>query len=113
MQHMTVWVMLVEEEYFCMLLVPYLPLLGKLGIAINWYRVVQLPWTNLAFLILFLSLAVTFYFSFGCHFSVRNNGRWDAYLSCGLSIQTKPSVWGADNHVDWETIVEDNAECED
>jgi hypothetical protein len=62
MQHMTVWVMLVEEEYFCMLLVPYLPLLGKLGITINWYRVVQLPWTNLAFLILFLSLAVTFYF---------------------------------------------------
>ncbi len=91
MQHMTVGVVLVEVEYFCTLFVPYLPLLG---ITINWYLIVQLPWTNLAFLALVLSLAVMFYFLFGYHFSVGNNSRWDAYKSCGLSIHMKPSAWG-------------------
>jgi hypothetical protein len=44
----------------------YLPLLG---IAINWYLTAQLLWTDLAFLVLFLSLVVAFYFLFGYHFS--------------------------------------------
>ena len=108
-QHMTVGVVSVEEEYFRAPLVPYLPLLG---IAVNWYLVAQLPWTDLAFLVIFLSLAVAFYFSFGYRFSVGNNGGWDAYDSCGLSIHTKPATW-ADYDGDGETIVEDDAECED
>ncbi|KAL3826248.1 hypothetical protein ACHAXA_006276 [Cyclostephanos tholiformis] len=107
-QHMTVGVVSVEEEYFRAPLVPYLPLLG---IAVNWYLVAQLPWTDLAFLILFLSLAVAFYFSFGYYFSVGNNGGWDAYESCGLSIHTKPSQCYDDDD-DGETIVEDDAECD-
>jgi hypothetical protein len=78
---MTIGVVLVEEEYFHTPLVLYLPLLS---IAINWYLVAQLPWTDLAFLVLFLSLAVAFYFSFGYHFSIGNNGEWDAYDSCRL-----------------------------
>lgn len=105
-QHMTVGVVSVEEEYFRAPLVPFLPLLG---IAVNWYLVAQLPWTDLAFLILFLSLAVAFYFSFGYYFSVGNNGGWDAYESCGLSIHTKPA-WADDDS--GETIVEDDAECD-
>ncbi len=75
MQQMTVGVVLVEEEYFHAQLVPYLPLLS---IAVNWYLAAQLPWTSLAFLVLFLSLSlmVAFYFLF-----------WDVYASCRLSIQ--------------------------
>ena len=103
---MTVGVGSVEEEYFRAPLVPFLPLLG---IAVNWYLVAQLPWTDLAFLILFLSLAVAFYFSFGYYFSVGNNGGWDQYESCGLSIHTKPA-WADDDG--GETIVEDDAECD-
>jgi hypothetical protein len=83
MQHMTVGILLVEEEYFPVPLVPYLPLLG---IALNWYLAAQLPWTNLAFLVLFLSLVAVLYFSFGYQFSMGNNGGWDAYGSCRLSI---------------------------
>jgi hypothetical protein len=45
---MTVRVVLVEEEYFCALLVLYLPLLG---ITVNWYLIAQLPSTNLTFLL--------------------------------------------------------------
>jgi hypothetical protein len=99
MQHMTVGVVSVEEEYFHRPLVLYLPLLG---IAINWYLVAQLLWTDLTFLVFFLSLVASFYFSFGYNFSMGNNGGGDAYNSCGLSIHTKPSVWGADNGVDGE-----------
>ncbi len=88
----------------------YLPLLG---IAINWYLTAQLLWTDLAFLVLFLSLVVAFYFLFGYHFSVGYNGRWDGYNSCRLSIHTKPSAWKADNSNNGETIVEDDAECKD
>jgi hypothetical protein len=115
MQHMTVGdmtvgVVLVEEEYFCVPFVLHLPLLS---IAVNLYLVPQLPWTNLAFLVLFQSLAVAFYFSFGYHFSMGNNGGWDAYNSCGISIHTKPSVWGADDCNNKERIVKDNIECED
>ncbi len=108
MQHMTVRIVSVEEEYFRAPLVPYLPLLG---ISVNWYLVAQLPWTDLAFLTLFLSLAMAFYFSFGYYFSVGNNGGWDAYYSCGLSIHSKPShCYDNDDH-NGETIVKDDAEC--
>ncbi len=69
--HDCVRVMSVEEEYFHALLMPYLPLLG---IAVNWYLVVQLLWTDLAFLVLFLSLAVAFYFLFGYYISIGNKG---------------------------------------
>jgi hypothetical protein len=59
--------------------------LPLLGIAINWYLAMQLPQTDLTFLVLFLSL-VAIYFLFGYHFSLGNNGRWEVYDSCGLSI---------------------------
>jgi hypothetical protein len=59
--------------------------LPLLGITVNWYLATQLPQTNLTFLVLFLSL-VAFYFLFGYHLSMGNNGRWEAYDSCGLSI---------------------------
>lgn len=82
-QHMTVGIVSVDDEYFRTPLVPYVPCLG---IAVNCYLIAQLPWTDLAFLVVFLSCAVIFYFSFGYYFSVGNNGGWDAYESCGLSI---------------------------
>jgi APA family basic amino acid/polyamine antiporter len=97
-QHMIIRVMLVEEEYFRMLLVPYLLLLD---ITINWYLVAQLPWSNLVFLILFLSLAVGFYYLFDYHFSKGNNGGWNAYNSCALSIHKKPSAGGGQLRQQW------------
>ena len=82
-QHMTVGVVSVKDEYFR---TPFVPFLPCLGIAMNWYLIAQLPWNDLAFLAAFLLCAVVFYFSFGYFHSVGNNGGWDAYESCGLSI---------------------------
>ncbi len=44
-----------------------------------------------------------------------NNGGWDTYNSCELSISIHPklSAWGANNGNNGETIVEDGAQCED
>ena len=96
-QHMTVGFRSVEEEYFKTPLLPFLPCLG---IAVNWYLIAQLQWTDLVLLALFLSMTVVFYFSFGFQFSVGNNGGWDAYESCGLSIHSgmpSPNItWGED-----------------
>ena len=98
-QHMTVGVMSVVEEYFRTPLLPFVPCLG---IFVNWYLVVQLPWSGLAFLALFLLCTVLFYFSFGYFFSVGNNGGWSRYDSCGLIIHSIHSQDG------WVEIGNDN-----
>lgn len=90
-QHITVGIVSVDEEYFRTPFVPYLPCLGM---AVNWYLIAQLPWNDLAFLTMFLGCAVIFYFSFGHFYSVGNNGGWDAYESCGLSIAMTSEVVG-------------------
>jgi len=82
-QHMTVGIVSVSEEHFRTPLLPYVPCIG---IFVNWYLVAQLPWAGLASLAFFLTCAILFYFSFGYRFSVGNNGGWEAYDSCGLSI---------------------------
>jgi len=87
-QHMTVGTVAVSEEYFRTPLLPYVPCLG---IFVNWYLVAQLTWRGLAFLAWFLSCAIFFYFSFGYYFSVGNNGGWDSFESCGLSIHSAHS----------------------
>lgn len=84
-QHITVGIVSVEEEYFRTPLLPFVPCLG---IFINWYLIAQLQWTDLMLLALFLTMAVLFYFSFGYYYSVGNNGGWDTYDSCGLSIHS-------------------------
>lgn len=95
-QHMTVGIVSVEEEYFKTPLLPFVPCLG---IFLNWYLIAQLQWTDLMLLACFLTMAVLFYFSFGYYYSVGNNGGWDAYESCGLSIHSdmhSPKIAGED-----------------
>ncbi|KAL9182609.1 hypothetical protein ACHAXT_013261 [Thalassiosira profunda] len=85
-QHMTVGVKEVAAESFRTPLLPFVPCVGMF---VNWYLVAQLTWAGLVALAVFLTAGVLSYFSFGYYFSVGNNGGWDSYESCGLSIHSE------------------------
>jgi len=62
-----------ESSYFKSPLYPFLPCAGMF---INWYLICQMELTGILLLIAYLVVAVLYYFHYGAHNSVGNNGGW-------------------------------------
>ena len=60
---------------------PFCPWLPCLGTFVNWYLISQLEMTGIVLLLLYLGLAVVFYFTYGAKHSLANNGGWGINLN--------------------------------
>ena len=55
---------------------PFCPWLPCLGTFVNWYLISQLEMTGILLLLVYLGLAMIFYFTYGAKHSLANNGGW-------------------------------------
>ena len=55
---------------------PFCPWLPCFGTFVNWYLISQLEMTGIILLLVYLGLAMIFYFTYGAKHSLANNGGW-------------------------------------